>query len=144
MKTVDIMKCKLVKESTVEYQPCRTFDDVLAVLHTLGIHESADEVFSMLCLDAKGNIVGFHEVSHGDLTSSIVHPREIYKRALLNGAYGVIFAHNHPSGDVTPSSEDISTTKRLCEAGEILGIQVMDHIILGQENHLSFRADGLL
>ena len=97
----------------------------------------------MLVLDIKNNVRGAFEVSRGGLNASIVHPREIFKRALLLNAASIILAHNHPSGDTTPSREDINITKRLVEGGKILGIEVLDHIIVG-DNYMSFKGDNLI
>ena len=102
------------------------------------------EVFNVLLVDAKGGEIACETVSVGDLSSSITHPREVFRGAVRRGAYGVIFAHNHPSGDPSPSSEDIATTHRLCEAGRILGIVVMDHIIIGNGRSVSLRAEGII
>jgi DNA repair protein RadC len=83
------------------------------------------------------------EVSVGSLNQSIVHPRELFKTALLSSAAAIILVHNHPSGDPTPSREDIEITRRLKEAGEILGVKLLDHIIVGS-SYLSFTERGLL
>ena len=80
----------------------------------------------------------------GDLTGSVVHPREAFKSAVNKSAAAVIFIHNHPSGDPSPSEEDILVTKRLCEAGKILGIQVHDHVIIGDGTHVSMREKGYI
>ncbi len=84
------------------------------------------------------------EVSVGTLNSSLVHPREAFSEAIKAKAASVIFAHNHPSGNTTPSDDDIATTKRLVESGKILGIEVLDHVIVGKENFLSFKQQGLI
>lgn len=102
------------------------------------------EFFNVLMVDAKGGEIACETVSVGDLSSSITHPREVFRGAVRRGAYGVIFAHNHPSGDPSPSKTDIDTTRRLCEAGQILGIQVMDHIIIGNGRSVSLRAEGII
>lgn len=102
------------------------------------------EVFRLLMLDGKNRIFADYTVSEGCLTSSIVHPREVYIQAIKNSAASVIFLHNHPSGDPSPSPEDIEITKRLVAAGDLLGIKVLDHIILGEAEYLSFADKGLL
>ena len=102
------------------------------------------EFFDVLMVDVKGGAIACETVSIGDLSSSITHPREVFRGAVRRGAYGVIFAHNHPSGDPSPSREDIDTTIRLCEAGQILGIQVLDHIIIGNGRSVSLRAEGII
>lgn len=102
------------------------------------------EVFNILLLDAKGGVIGVETVSVGDMNSSPVHPRETFRLAVRRGAWGVIFAHNHPSGDPAPSREDLETTRRLQKAGEILGIHVLDHVIIGDGKYISLKAEGLL
>ena len=89
------------------------------------------ENFCVLMLDTKNHVTGLMVVSVGDLSSAVVHPREVFKAALLGNAASVILMHNHPSGDPMPSAEDIVVTRRLHEAGELLGVPVLDHIIVG-------------
>ena len=102
------------------------------------------EEFLVLFLDAKNTPVGYQVVSVGSLTLSIVHPREAFKAAVCMSAAAVIFLHNHPSGDPTPSLEDRTLTKRLVSAGELLGIRVLDHIVMGEGRHVSFADEGWL
>ena len=102
------------------------------------------EMFLTLHLDGKNRIICMDLVSIGSLNQSIVHPREVFKTVLLSNAAAVILIHQHPSGDPAPSSEDIAITRRLKEAGEILGIKVLDHIIIGDGEYLSFVERGLL
>ena len=89
------------------------------------------EHFVVLLLDIKNKVIGINTVSIGNLDSSIAHPREVFKPAILSNAGSILLAHNHPSGDPTPSREDIEITHRLVNAGNILGINVLDHIIIG-------------
>lgn len=107
-------------------------------------HGMKKEVFRLVMLDGKNRIFSDYVVSEGCLTSSIVHPREVYIQAIKNSAASVIFLHNHPSGDPTPSPEDIEITKRLIAAGDLIGIKVLDHIIMGEGEYLSFADKGLL
>jgi len=102
------------------------------------------ELFICLHLDGKNRIICMDLVSIGSLNQSIVHPREVFKTACLSNAAALILIHQHPTGDPTPSSEDISITRRLKEAGEIMGIKVLDHIIVGDGEYLSFVERGLL
>lgn len=95
------------------------------------IHEEPEEYMYMICMNTKNKIIGVFEISHGSVNSSIVTPREVFQKALLANAVSIIVMHNHPSGDCTPSREDIEVTKRLVEAGKIVGIEVLDHIIVG-------------
>ena len=99
------------------------------------------EHFVVLSVSSRGEVIGCHEVSRGDLTSSAAHPREIFKAAILANAAGIILAHNHPSGDSAASDTDIETTERLKEAGDLLGIPVIDHIIIGSEGYTSLRSE---
>lgn len=104
------------------------------------------EHFVVILLDRKNQVIGFHTVSIGSLTASIVHPREVFKVAILSNAAAVIFGHNHPSGAPEPSQEDRTLTKRLVEAGKLLGIDVLDHIVIGDGtgSYFSFADEGIL
>jgi DNA repair protein RadC len=102
------------------------------------------EVFAVLLLSTKHQVIAYHEVSRGTLDTSLVHPREVFKAAILANASTVVLAHNHPSGNPTPSPEDHQITKRLARAGELLGIHVLDHVVVGDSGYVSFRERGLL
>jgi len=102
------------------------------------------EMFITLHLDGKNRIIALDLVSIGSLNQSIVHPRHVFSTACLSNAAAIICVHQHPSGDPSPSSEDLSITRRLKEAGEIMGIKVLDHIIIGDGQYLSFVERGLL
>lgn len=104
----------------------------------------AKEHFRVLLLDAKNRIVASELVSIGTLNSSLVHPRELFRRAIQTSAAAVILVHNHPSGDPAPSAEDLSLTRRLVEAGKLLGIEVLDHLIIGDNRYVSLKERGLL
>lgn len=106
--------------------------------------QETKEMFLTLHLDGKNRIVCIDLVSIGSLNQSIVHPREVFKTALLSNAAAIICLHQHPSGDPAPSSEDISITRRLKEAGDIVGIRLLDHIIIGESNYTSFVESGLM
>ena len=100
------------------------------------------EQFLVACLDAKHAIIGVNVVSIGSLTLSIVHPREVFKPAILLNSAAIICAHNHPSGDPAPSSEDRVLTDRLRQAGDLIGITILDHLILGDDRTYSFADQG--
>jgi len=102
------------------------------------------ECFLSILLDTRNHLIRTQMISTGSLDSSIVHPREVFKEAISSSAASVIFVHNHPSGDPTPSEDDIKLTGRLVEAGEILGIEVLDHIIVCDKEYLSMKARKLL
>jgi len=101
------------------------------------------EHFLALLLDTRNQLIKVAEISIGSLDTSIVHPREVFKEAISASAAAVIFAHNHPSGDAQASQDDIKLTKRLAEAGELVGIEVLDHIIIGDKKSLSLKREGL-
>jgi DNA repair protein RadC len=142
-------KLELVKESSKIYEveskissPSSVRDYIEKVFK---LSTQAEEVMVMLVLDIKNNIIGAFEVSRGSLNASIVHPREVFKRALLLNGASIILGHNHPSGDPTPSKEDTAITRRLVEGGEILGIKILDHIIIGDNGrYRSFKEDSLI
>ena len=104
------------------------------------------EHFVVLLLDQKNKIIGIHTVSTGSLTASVVHPREVFKAAILSNAAAIVTGHNHPSGDPQPSREDRGLTDRLAQAGTLLGIALLDHIIIGDgtSTYFSFADEGLL
>lgn len=102
------------------------------------------EQFNIIMLDAKNRVIKYYNVFKGDLTTSIVHPREVFTEAIKKRCAAIIAVHNHPSGDPTPSREDIQTTKRLVEAGNIIGINVIDHIIVGDRNFVSMKELGFM
>ena len=102
------------------------------------------EEFVIILLDGKNRMSTIHSVSVGCLTASIVHPREVFKMAILGNAASLILCHNHPSGDANPSNEDIEITKRLVAAGDLLGIKILDHVIIGEGSYVSFADKGLL
>lgn len=107
------------------------------------IGKEKKEHFTILCFDTKNNLIA-DDVSIGTLNASLIHPREVFKKAILNNSSYVVIAHNHPSGDPIPSEDDILTTKRLIEAGKILGIAVVDHIIVSSKNFISLRERGII
>lgn len=102
------------------------------------------EVFVSLLLDAKNRLIKEARVSEGTLTNSIIHPREAFREAVRESAASVIFAHNHPSGDPEPSRDDLAVTERLKATGEIVGINVLDHVIVGDGKYVSLRERGVL
>jgi DNA repair protein RadC len=125
--------------------PCRSSTDVERLARD--IYETLDadkEHFLLLALNNKNRVNGFKVISTGSLTASLVHPREVWRSALNLCAAGVVFVHNHPSGDPAPSPEDQDITRRLKESGDVLGIRVLDHVVLGQDRCFSFSEKGLL
>ena len=106
-------------------------------------HES-QEVMKLIMINSKGRLISETEISKGTVNASLITPREIFIEALLRQAVAVVAMHNHPSGDPTPSSEDILLTKRIKEAGSIIGVELLDHIIIGNNCYISLREKGIL
>ena len=102
------------------------------------------EVFKALLLNPRGEIISIETVSVGELTSTLVHPREVFSQAVKKSAAGIVFVHNHPSGNPEPSQEDIKTTERLVACGKLLGIVVIDHIVIGDGRYCSMQSLDLL
>jgi DNA repair protein RadC len=102
------------------------------------------EHFAVLLLNTKNHVISMPEVSVGSLSASVVHPREVFRAAIDHAAAAMILLHNHPSGDPTPSREDIAVTERLVKAGKIMDIPVLDHVVLGRDRFISLKEKGLL
>jgi DNA repair protein RadC len=123
-------------------RPIRGPDDVEDVCR--GLLRRRHEEFHTLLLNARHEVQRRCLVSRGSLNASIVHPREVFRPAILGAAASIILVHNHPSGDPEPSEEDLSITRRLVQVGELVGIAVLDHVILAESGFASLRARGLL
>lgn len=119
-------------------------EDVTAIPPIKRLTNAKREHFVVILLNARHEVESVDTVSIGSLNASIVHPREVFKPALLDSAASVVLVHNHPSGDPEPSEEDLSITRRLVEVGELLGISVLDHVIVASRGTVSFRSRQLL
>jgi DNA repair protein RadC len=122
-------------------KPVRGPDDVVALIGKR-LRSEAREHFLVLLLNARHECVAVETVSIGSLNASIVHPREVFRPAVLASAASIICAHNHPSGDPEPSEEDLSITRRLAQVGELLGIGLLDHVIVAKRGVVSLRERG--
>lgn len=141
-----IYRVSLVREGSLSYPDVpqmRSSKDVSHLLHE-HLKDVDREHFVVFFLDQKNRLTGLHTVSMGSLTASVVHPREVFKAAILAQAAAIICGHNHPSGDVQPSREDRALTTRLYQAGKLLGITLLDHVIIGLNSYFSFADEGLL
>jgi len=118
-------------------------EDVVAIVGRK-LRREQREHFVVLLLNARHEVTGQETVSVGSLNASIVHPREVFKPALLGSAASVVLVHNHPAGDPEPSEEDLTITKRLVEVGDLLGIGVLDHVIVARRGVVSLRSRQLL
>lgn len=131
----------LVEEPLMEYQ-VKDSNDISQLLQEYMKYFDREH-FVAVFLNGKQRMQSIHEVSVGTLTASMVHPREVFKAAILANAGSIIIAHNHPSGVVMPSEEDIMVTERLKEVGKIIGIEVIDHLIIGRDSYYSFAENNM-
>lgn len=138
-------RVSLVREgsSMAECKAIRSPEDVFAVM-TAEYENAVVETAQMLALDTKNKIIGVFEISTGSLNASIIHPRDVFQRAILSNAASVILVHNHPSGDPTPSPEDMELTRRLVDAGKMMDIAVLDHVVIGDGAFMSLKEQGLM
>jgi DNA repair protein RadC len=145
---IPVWRVTLVRDSklttTMRYQVRESRSAAQIVREYLA--DADREHFIVLMLDQKNKVIGINTVSTGSLTASVVHPREVFKPAIVGNAAAIVCAHNHPSGDPTPSKEDRALTTRLVAAGRLLGISVLDHIVVGDgtETYYSFADEGCL
>lgn len=141
------VKCKRVRITDFEaaYFSCQltSAEAVYRVFRSV-FEDSPVELFVVVHLNSNNYVSGFEVVSKGTLNASLVHSREVFRSAILRNAASVIVAHNHPSGNLQPSSEDIQITKKLVQAGKILDIQVLDHVIFTHDGYFSFAENALL
>ncbi len=144
-KRINIVSVKLVKEKSVSYVPrVISCPSDIAKLFSDFIGDSDREQFIVCCLNTKNQPTDLSIISIGCLDSTVVHPREIFKVAILSNAAAIILGHNHPSGNPEPSNEDKNITNRICEVGRVHGIKILDHIIVGDNSFLSFKEQGYL
>ena len=143
---ITVFRLSLIKDHTIPYStrslillPVQVY-----ALITEYLQDTDREHFIAIFLDSRSAVIGINTVSVGTLTESLVHPREVFKGAMLANAASIIVAHNHPTGDHFPSEADLSVTQKLKEAGRIVGIPLADHVIIGREGFTSFRESGLL
>ncbi len=133
---------KLVREGSVSYkQSCRTNEEAIQIGKKI-LGDEPSEIFGIIMLDTQLHVCGYVEITKGILDSSLVHPREVFRAALLHNCRSIIMVHNHPSGKLTPSDGDISVTQRIVDCGKIIGIEVMDHIIVSHEEGYSIRENN--
>lgn len=146
MNRIEVVKVQVVREKIMYYEgsKCiRSPKDAADILREY-IGNEDREHFVIMMLSTKNTINAIHTTSIGSLSSAIVHPREVFKAAVLANASSIVLGHNHPSGDPTPSPEDIEATKRLSNAGDLMGIDVLDHVIIGDGRFYSLKERGLL
>ena len=144
-KRINIVSIKMVKESSFQYLARQILSPNGAYQMIKEQLEGLDrEQFIIACLNTKNEPTNISVVSVGTLNKAIIHPREVFKTAILSNAASIMAFHNHPSGETTPSQQDIQLTKRLYEAGELLGIKLLDHLIIGDGTFTSLKEKGYL
>ena len=144
-KRINIVSIKMVKESSFLYRTRQILSPNDAYEMIKEQLEGLDrEQFIIACLNTKNEPTNISVVSVGSLNKAIVHPREVFKTAILSNAASIMAFHNHPSGDTTPSDQDIQLTHRLVEVGELLGIKLLDHLIIGDSSFTSLEEKGYL
>ena len=139
MPKVNLVTLRLVREQTVNYEKGLSGPAAAAALATSLLEDLDRENFVSIYLDSKNRPIGVERASIGTANSCLVAPGVVFRGALLAAAVSVVFAHNHPSGDPTPSPEDYELTRILCEAGDLLGVRVVDHLVIGNNAWLSIR-----
>lgn len=147
--TISISKIKLVRESNHRYnfqtRSIHDPEDAVRIINAvLDLENEAQEVLCEILLDNQNNVVGVMEITRGSINASVCHPREVFRGAIMHNAASIILFHNHPSGMVEPSREDISVTERIKKAGKIMDIPLLDHIIVGNGTHTSLKQKGML
>ena len=144
MYRIPVYRVQLVRDGSQKTERKKVSQPAVAANVLWQFLERADrEHFVVVLLDTQNQIIGIHTVTVGTLDASLVHPREIFKAAILANSAAILLAHNHPSGDPTPSAEDRSVTRLLVDAGIVLGIEVLDHVVLGESpRYYSFREAG--
>lgn len=135
---------KRLARSSYEDTLCFTDPASIARYYMEELRHEKQEVMKLLMLNSKAKLIGESDVSKGTVNASVITPRELFIEALQKNAVSIVIMHNHPSGDPTPSREDLLTTKRILEAGLLIGIELLDHIIIGNNCYVSFREKGLL
>ena len=143
---ISVFRLSLIKDHAMPYAKAALVlspNDVYELI-TEYLQETDREHFIVLFLDSESKVIGINTVSIGTLTESLVHAREVFKGAMLANAASLICAHNHPSGTALASEADMSVTRKLVEAGRLLGIPVHDHVVIGEDTFFSFRQQGLM
>ena len=136
-----IFKTMLVREGDNNKEKIENSKDVYAAMADM--LDEPQELMKVLCMNTRNELIGVTEVSRGTVNASLVHPREIFRTAILSNATSIIMVHNHPSGDPKPSPEDKHVTKKIMQASEIMGIELLDHVIVG-DGFYSFKEEGEL
>lgn len=139
----------LVKEKGINYNsPNLKLDrpDIMTKMlrDVFDLDKQTEEHLYMICLSNAGTCLGVFEISHGTVNASLITPREVFIKAVLCGAVMIVLAHNHPSGDICPSTDDITVTQRIYDCGKLMNIELADHIIVGEDNYYSLKENNII
>lgn len=145
LRTYQRIECRIVREKAEEPY-MRSMSDAASVARFLRpiIGSLAQESFVVVLLDARNRLIGLHVASTGTMTQAVVEPASVFRAALVAGAVSIAVAHNHPSSCPEPSADDVVLTRRLVEAGQVLGVPVLDHVVVTDSSHYSFAEHGLV
>lgn len=135
---------KRLSKASYQEALCFSEPETIARYYMEDMRHEKQELMKLLMLNTKAKLVGETNVSKGTVNASLITPRELFIEALQKNAVSIVILHNHPSGDPTPSREDMLTTKRILDAGALIGIELLDHIIIGNNCYVSFRKEGIL
>lgn len=145
LRRIDIISIRQVKDKTIDYGDIRlTSPQEVFKLAKFFMEEADREMMIVIALDTRKKPNSISVVSIGTISASLVHPREVFKSAILSNAASIILVHNHPSGECSPSQEDTLLTERIKSAGELMGIELVDHLVLGDASFFSYKAEGRL
>lgn len=145
-KRIELVSLRMVREKTSFLYPNRVIRSPkdAAELFREFVGDRDRECFCILCLNTKNEPTALHQVSIGSLNATLVHPREVFKLAILNNSAAIIACHNHPSGICDPSPEDVELTERLRDSGSLLGVDLLDHLIIAESSFTSMKEQGLM
>ena len=135
---------KRLSKASYQESLCFSEPDTIARYYMEDMRHGKQEQMKLLMLNTKAKLIGETNISKGTVNASLITPRELFIEALQKSAVYIIIIHNHPSGDPTPSREDLLITKRIFDAGKLIGIELLDHIIIGNNRYMSFREEGML
>ena len=146
-ETINIYEFEIKKKSVMAVREREILSSpsyVEGFLRSIELDKEEQECLVCIILDSKNKIKGFQRISSGTIDMAIVHPRELFRPAIMNGGSAILMCHNHPSGDPNPSADDIHLTSKVKDAGNILDIRLLDHVIVGDKGYFSFREKNIL
>ncbi len=146
MNTISVVSTKLVREEVINYDVNQKFKSPELIFDFLQnrIGDEPQECFALMCLDTKGKLTHYAIIHRGTINTSVIHPRDVFRTAILSNATSIVVAHNHPSGDSKPSPQDIEVTEILHKISVMMDIKLLDHLIIGNNEYFSFKEKGII